>query len=217
MWIDIKLDIGWWGWQPYLKNFETTINGFNSLNIGSSVQLPPVNIVNLTTYIKPTNTPLFPPISPGTIVQWIGPIPLVFTPELSLDLKTDGSYGLTSSVNALVNSPLQPFGFALGSPDSPLQYGFRCGYGNTSYFSCSEINNLNQKFAEAQQHSSSWSPGSQPISGSLIGTVKLDANYKIGLSFAGKIKLWGTLGVQADIQPYVKAAANITVTKIATP
>jgi hypothetical protein len=210
IWVDVRIDIGWWLFVPYLNGFGATMNGFQSWSLSSNITLGP-SVSKQWPFPGDGDSLQLINYNPTPITFFIGPIPIVITPNLSLSINTQGEIRVNASLNSVFESSLLKFGIGLGSENSPLQYGFFCNWSN-----CVGINNLEQKFDQFRQSLQNWQPTAQPLFNNLAYSTGLKIFYRGNVNIDAGLFLYGFLGFTAGINPYIEPSLDVTGTYISS-
>ncbi len=213
IWASVDVDIGWWWIFPYLAGFGMKMNGAASAGIDANVnalsferelklELPTGMKVDIYSWSAP----------PVTV--WLGPIPIVLTPQVSLGVEF-GKITLSAKATATgtISTSLTKFNLALGSDSSPMQYGFYCG--NTvsaaGNWGCRGINNIPEKIEALKTQLRDWKPLSNPVSVQSSSALTFGIDYDARAKIAGSLALYGVLGLSGSVEPYVKPSVGVSI------
>lgn len=208
LWMTAQVDVGWWWAFPYLKGFGVWANGYvsadNSFNFVTEVSPQPKE------YKMPGyNQRLVETPGPATVF-WAGPIPIVLTPKIILDLTAEGSLNLQAGASVRASSSIPNISFGLGSEYDPVKYGFYCG--NTvknNAWGCQEINNTSEKFEQTRQNLLNWNQMSNPLSVSAEVYANASLNYTVSTKLQIGVYLYGIVGLAEELSPYIGPRLNL--------
>lgn len=213
LWATVDVNIGWWWIFPYLQGFGARLNGFANASLDADVST--LNITATPVKIQLPGQFDYTLVSTdfGTIAFWVGPIPVVITPQLKVSVGFgEGELALQGSASATIKSSIPSFDFSFGTAEKPVQFGFYCG--NTidnGNWGCIGINNVNEKLEDLRSQFSSWKPFSNPLSGSTAIGVNFDLSYRGKVGLEAGLYLYGALGLSAVVEPYIKPQIRIDV------
>jgi hypothetical protein len=212
LWATIDIDIGWWWIFPYLSGFGAKLNGFASAGI--STNLNTLSAESGITLDIPVNLDagftigswMAPPF-----VIWLGPIPLVLTPQINLGAELANiNVSVRSEASTNISTSLTNFSFNLGTLTKPLEYGFYCGNTvNSGQWGCRGINNVAEKFSEFTNQVSTWNPTSYPLMALSTSELAFELGFKAKVKLSGGIALYGVLGMVGSIEPYIRPQIRI--------
>jgi hypothetical protein len=210
LWISVDVDLGWWWWFPYLQGFGSRVNGYfgTNFNMNLSTSFSQQLSIALPGDFKFTLVSTHLP----TTVFWVGPIPIVITSGVAGELSFGGQFSASASVSATLRSSLTSFNFNFGSEYDPVRSGFYCG--NTvanGYWGCRDDSNVTQKVTEFENQMKSWQPLQNPYAATLTGSANANLSYKAKLSLVAYVYLYGALGLDARVEPYVKPYFNTNI------
>jgi hypothetical protein len=215
LWLDVEIDIGWWWWFPYLKGFGASASGFlqgsNSLD-WSNVRSQRINLP------LPGLSHTFFELQGAPWTIWLGVIPIVVVPKFVLGMDMGGNFSAALASGATLSSNFTSFQFNLGTPNSPVQYGFYCGNTvNGGYWGCRAVDNVVQKFEQFKQDLVAWKPSSNPLNASVPVAGSLGLGYRTALRFTSGMYLFGILGLDAHLEPWLEPRLDLALRLSATP
>jgi hypothetical protein len=204
-WIDVRIDIGWWWIFPYLSGFGASANGMAeilasvkagataSASVGGSMPL------NQTIKLADLNSSATLQTSAAPIVFFIGPIPVVITPQLALSLGIRGNLFMNANANVGIKSTIPDFWVPLGTKNNPVSFGFYCTVG----VSCNAINTFKESMDVASYLFSNWQMPSNPIQLNASASLSAYSALQAFMDLSAGVYLYGVAGLSAGVTGYV--------------
>jgi hypothetical protein len=211
-WIDVRIDIGWWWIFPYLSGFGSSANGMAevlaSVKAGATASASAGGSIPLNQNIKlaDLNSSATLQTSAAPIVFFIGPIPVVITPQLALSLGVRGSLSMFANASVGIKSTIPDFWVPLGTKNNPVSFGFYCTVG----VGCNAINTFKESMDVASYLYSNWQLPSNPFQLNASASVGATLDLKAFMDLSAGVYLYGVAGLSAGVNGYVGPEASIS-------
>jgi hypothetical protein len=204
VWVTVDIDIGWWWIFPYLKGFGARASGFALANAKMELEQTVLDIQHKIPLPGDIKLPLFSNVV-IPYVFFIGPIPIVITPTVGAEFFFgEGNITAQLETKATVTSDFAKWSLNLGTQEDPVYFGYYCHVGSH----CENRNNWTTQYNRFKQNL--LNPPTNPIQGEISMRGSLTLSYKAGLSLSAGAYIYGVVGFDAKVQPYVRPSLNVS-------